>query len=62
MDTKGGLITQIWGPSFWHVLHCITFNYPKNPSESDKHNYKHFFKKTSGIYNCNQIRFEFIYF
>ena len=43
-DTKKtNLITNIWGPHFWVTLHSISFSYPQNPSEKDKHDYMIFF-------------------
>ena len=26
-----GMLTSVWGPSLWHSLHTISFNYPVNP-------------------------------
>lgn len=56
MERKEGLMTQIWGPSFWHSLHCISFNYPVVPTETDKHNYKHFFKSLCNVLPCCDCR------
>jgi hypothetical protein len=56
MSRKEGLMTNIWGPSFWHVLHCITFNYPVLPTETDKHNYKNFFKSLCNVLPCCECR------
>ena len=39
-----GMLTSVWGPSLWHTLHTISFNYPTNPTEEDKKNYKLFLK------------------
>ena len=35
-----GMVTTIWGPGMWHFLHTISFNYPINPTDEDKTNYK----------------------
>jgi len=35
-----GMLTSVWGPSIWHYLHIISFNYPVNPTEKDKRNYR----------------------
>ena len=48
---------KIWGPHFWFVLHIITFNYPKNPTEHDKQAYRDFFTSIKDIlpcYNCKK--------
>lgn len=37
-----GMLTSVWGPSLWHYLHTMSFNYPVNPTSEDKKNYKNF--------------------
>ena len=37
-----GMMTAIWGPSMWHFLHTMSFNYPIKPTDDDKKNYKEF--------------------
>ena len=37
-----GMLTSVWGPSMWHYLHTMSFNYPVNPTEDDKKNYMNF--------------------
>ena len=36
--------TQFWGPPGWELLHILTFNYPKNPTEKQKTEWELFFK------------------
>lgn len=43
-----GMITYVWGPLMWHILHIISFNYPVEPEEYNK---KNGFKK-GFIQNC----------
>lgn len=43
---------KIWGPSGWLFLHTVTFNYPTNPSEEDKKNYKEFFDSLKNVIPC----------
>ena len=31
-----GMLTTVWGPSMWHYLHTMSFNYPINPTPQDK--------------------------
>ncbi len=45
-----------WGPGLWTSLHCMTFNYPENPSEVDKDNYKNFFNLLSVMLPCVYCR------
>jgi len=35
-----GMLTSVWGPSLWHYLHVISFNYPLNPTKLQKNKYK----------------------
>jgi len=35
-----GMLTHVWGPSLWHSLHIISFNYPNNPTPKDKIHYR----------------------
>ena len=27
------MLTSVWGPSLWHSLHTISFNYPVKPTK-----------------------------
>ena len=31
-----GMLTSVWGPSLWHTLHTISFNYPVKPTKEQK--------------------------
>ena len=37
-----GMVTKIWGPVAWTLLHTISFNYPINPTLEQKHQYRDF--------------------
>ena len=37
-----GMLTSVWGPSLWHTLHTISFNYPTNPTKEQKSDYYNF--------------------
>ena len=37
-----GMLTSVWGPSLWHYLHTMSFNYPVKPSSRDKKSYRAF--------------------
>ena len=41
-NSGDGMLTTVWGPSMWHYLHIMSFNYPVNPTGEDKKNYKDF--------------------
>lgn len=42
----------VWGPKLWESLHCTALNYPNNPSEIDKENYKSFYYNVHRIIPC----------
>ena len=35
-----GMLTSVWGPSLWHYLHTLSFNYPWRPTPEQKKAYK----------------------
>ena len=35
-----GMLTSVWGPSLWHYLHTLSFNYPWNPTPDQNKAYK----------------------
>ncbi len=35
-----GMLTSVWGPSLWHYLHTMSFNYPVNPTDANKRHYR----------------------
>ena len=41
-NSNDGMLTTVWGPSQWHVLHTISFNYPVKPTSDDKHKYRNY--------------------
>ena len=51
-----GMLTYVWGPSLWHFLHTMSFNYPVNPSENDKSNYMNFVHSLKFILPCKYCR------
>ena len=55
-NSGDGMLTTIWGPSLWHTLHTISFNYPVNPTKEDKQNYKNFILLLQHILPCGKCR------
>jgi hypothetical protein len=55
-NSKDGMLTTVWGPSLWHSLHTISFNYPTNPTPEQKHKYLSFFKSLRHILPCKYCR------
>ena len=55
-NSNDGMITFIWGPALWHVLHTISFNYPINPTMKNKIDYYKFIKNLKNILPCKYCR------
>ena len=51
-----GMLTTVWGPSMWHFLHTMSFNYPVNPSTEDKQHYRDFMLSLVHILPCKYCR------
>ena len=51
-----GMLTSVWGPSMWHYLHTMSFNYPVNPTEDDKKNYMNFVLMLENVLPCKYCR------
>ena len=51
-----GMLTYVWGPSLWHFLHTMSFNYPVNPNDDDKSNYMNFIHSLKFILPCKYCR------
>jgi hypothetical protein len=56
LSSGDGMLTTVWGPSFWHVLHTMSFNYPVNPTKEDKVNYKAFILNLQNVLPCKYCR------
>lgn len=51
-----GMMTSVWGPPMWHVLHTISFNYPVEPTEEQKKHYYKFYRNLRNILPCRYCR------
>ena len=51
-----GMLTTVWGPSLWHYLHTMSFNYPICPTLNDKKNYKDFIYNLTNVLPCKYCR------
>jgi hypothetical protein len=51
-----GMLTSVWGPAAWHLLHTISFNYPINPTEENKKEYKEFVENLGNVLPCKYCR------
>jgi len=53
---NNGLITKIWGPHFWEVLHFVSFGYPIEPTKQNKKDYKAFYLAIGNVLPCKYCR------
>ena len=51
-----GMLTSVWGPAAWHLLHTISFNYPIHPTEENKKDYKDFVENLGDVLPCKYCR------
>jgi len=51
-----GMLTTVWGPPMWHYLHTMSFNYPVEPTEEDKNNYRNFVISLQNVLPCKYCR------
>lgn len=55
-NSGDGMLTSVWGPSMWHYLHTMSFNYPVEPSKENKYYYKEFIKNLQYTLPCKYCR------
>ena len=54
-ESSDGMLTYVWGPSLWHFLHTMSFNYPVNPTKEDKQNYMNYIHSLKFIFPVNIV-------
>ena len=55
-NSEQGMLTSVWGPSLWHFLHVMSFNYPVKPTKNQKKHYKEFIYNLQYILPCKYCR------
>ena len=50
------MLTTVWGPSMWHYLHTMSFNYPIQPTAADKQHYRDFMLNLQYVLPCKYCR------
>jgi len=55
-NSGDGMLTSVWGPSAWHFIHTVSFNYPVNPNKQEKKYYKDFILNLKHILPCKYCR------
>ena len=58
-NSNDGIMTSIWGPTLWHSLHTISFNYPVEPTTAQKKDYYNFFLSLENVLPCGKCRTNF---
>jgi len=51
-----GMLTNVWGPAMWHFLHTMSFNYPVEPTVTQKRQYKQFILSLKDVLPCRYCR------
>ena len=55
-NSGDGMLTSVWGPSMWHYMHTMSFNYPVKPTADDKKYYMQFIKNLKYTLPCKYCR------
>ena len=55
-NSGDGMLTSVWGPSMWHYLHIMSFNYPLYPNKEDKKHYRDFVLNLQYVLPCKYCR------
>ena len=51
-----GMLTTVWGPSMWHYMHTMSFNYPLHPTKQEKKHYRDFILNLQYTLPCKHCR------
>ena len=51
-----GMLTTVWGPSMWHFMHTMSFNYPVTPTPDQKRHYMEFILNLRNVLPCKYCR------
>ena len=54
--SNDGMLTDVWGPAQWHVLHTISFNYPVAPSIEQRAQYRLHLDNLVHVLPCGKCR------
>lgn len=55
-NSPDGMMTSVWGPPMWHMLHTISFNYPIKPTKQQQVYYYNFYSNLKNILPCRYCR------
>ena len=55
-ESNDGMLVSVWGPSAWHFLHTMSFNYPVHPTDEDKTHYMDYVLNLQHVLPCGKCR------
>jgi len=55
-NSNDGMLTTVWGPSAWHFLHTVSFNYPTHPTSAEKRHYREMVLNLKHVLPCGKCR------
>ena len=55
-NSNDGMLTTVWGPTLWHSLHTMSFNYPVHPTKEQKQQFKTFIFSLRHVLPCGACR------
>ena len=58
-ESNNGMSTSVFGPPIWFSLHMMSFNYPVNPTDIDKANYREYLLALGKVLPCSHCRNNF---
>ena len=56
LNSDDGMLTTVWGPSLWHYLHILSFNFPIKPTSIQKKKHLEFIKNLQYTLPCKYCR------
>jgi hypothetical protein len=59
-NSGDGMLTNVWGPSVWHFLHTMSFNYPIDPTIEQKNYYRNFVLSLRHVLPCKYCRINLV--
>lgn len=59
-NSGDGMLTTVWGPSLWHFLHTMSFNYPIEPTAEQKKYYRNFVLSLRHVLPCKYCRINLV--
>ena len=59
-ESSDGMLTSVWGPSLWHYLHIMSFNYPIKPTHHEKIKYRELILNLQYTLPCKYCRLNLI--